>query len=84
MRESDAHVATNRATIAKEREAHDAAITQERTDCMRRCAMDMEEVAAARKEADTLKAQATADAAAAAALMADYEKRVALIRQAGV
>jgi hypothetical protein len=84
MRESDARVADNQATISKAQAAHSAALRDERQKFDHFCATAMEEVRAARENAEKLLAQATADAEAAAKLKADLEVRIALIRRAGL
>jgi hypothetical protein len=72
------------ATIARERKDHEAWIRKTRDECSQQCGRDMSEINTARREANQMRDQARADAAAAAELKNDLERRLAAVKLAAL
>jgi hypothetical protein len=82
MRESDAKVAENQAAIAKAQAEHSAKLKADQVAHDQKCANWCAEIEQRDRHSKTLNNQATADAAAAAKLRADFESRLERIRAA--
>jgi 2-hydroxychromene-2-carboxylate isomerase len=83
MREADAKLADDQASMANELAEHSAKLASDRTAFDRKCAQREAAIRSREEETDRLNKNAQADAAAAAKLKADYEKRLDLIKKAG-
>jgi chromosome segregation ATPase len=81
--ELDAKKAEHDAAIERERADHEAKLDSDRRKFDKLCNEGMAEISQKKTEANQLLEQAQADAAAAAKLKADYEKRLDLIKKAG-
>ena len=84
MRESEARIADHQASMKKAQAEHSAKLRDLQAEFERSCAAREAEINQRDQQSRALATQAAADAATAAALKADLERRVELIRKAGL